>query len=68
METLADYLSMGVPNIWRIDPIRRSGHIFDSAGLHQIEEVFTVTSTPISLNLDHLFRKLDQKIAAHKAL
>ena len=36
-KVLADYLAMGVPNLWLIDPIRRSAHTFDNAGLHHAD-------------------------------
>jgi Uma2 family endonuclease len=32
-EVLADYFALGVPNIWIIDPIRRSAFTGDASGL-----------------------------------
>lgn len=31
---MADYFSMGVPNIWLTDPIRQAAYTFDATGLH----------------------------------
>lgn len=68
-DVLGDYLAMGVPNIWAIDPIRRVAYTFDSRGFHLVEaEELTVNETPIALNLAQLFADLDRKIAAHKRL
>ena len=57
---LADYLSLGVENIWLIDPIRRAVFTYDSAGLHDIGvDALTVAGTSISVDIQQLFRKLD---------
>ena len=61
---LADYLAMGVANIWLIDPIRRSAFTFDSAGLHIADPTnLTVPHTAIRLDLTAAFAKLDKKAA-----
>lgn len=68
-EVLGDYLAMGVPNIWAIDPIRRLAYTFDSKGLHLVESAeLSVRETAIRLDLTTLFADLDRKIAAHKAI
>jgi hypothetical protein len=59
---------MGVPHIWLIDPIRRTGSLYNESGLRPVDNVFTVPGTPIRLELNDLFLKLDKKIAAHKRL
>jgi len=60
---LADYLAMGIANIWLIDPIRRAAHTFDAAGLHETDTTrLTVPNTPIHLDLTEFFAKLDKKI------
>ena len=57
---LADYLAMGVENLWLIDPIRRSAHTFDSAGLHHADPAnLFVPNTPIKLDLTEAFAALD---------
>jgi len=66
---LADYFLMGVPNIWLVDPIRRTAQIYDANGLHAAASlVLTVPGTPIRLDLNDIFLKLDRKIASHKRL
>ena len=57
---LADYLAMGVQNLWLIDPIRRSAHVFDTAGLHHADPTnLTVPNTSIKLDLTEPFAALD---------
>jgi Uma2 family endonuclease len=66
---LADYFSMGVPNIWLVDPIRRVAYIYGAGGLQPAASlVLTIPGTPIRLDLNDIFLKLDRKIAAHKRL
>jgi Uma2 family endonuclease len=53
---LADYLVMGVENIWLIDPIRRKAYTFDAEGLHEADPAhLTVPNTPIYLDLTEVF-------------
>ncbi len=60
VETLADYLAMGVENIWLIDPIRRSAFTFDANGLHDADPTsLTVPGTPIRVDLTEAFAALD---------
>lgn len=57
---LADYLAMGVPNLWLIDPLRRSAYTFDAAGLHHADPTrLAVPSSPIALDLTEPFAALD---------
>lgn len=57
---LADYLAMGVPNVWLIDPLRRSAHTFDAAGLHHADPArLAVPNSPILLDLTEPFAALD---------
>ena len=57
---LADYLAMGVENIWLIDLIRRSAHTFDAAGLHHADPTrLSVPNTAICLDLTEPFAALD---------
>ncbi len=59
-KVLADYLAMGVCNIWLIDPIRRSAHTFDADGLHHADPTnLTVSGTDIQLDLTEPFAALD---------
>jgi Uma2 family endonuclease len=60
---LADYLAMGVSNLWLIDPIRRVAYTFDATGLHEADtNCLTVPNTPIRLDLTAFFAKLDKKL------
>ena len=57
---LADYLAMGVENIWLIDPIYRAVFTFDAQGLHEADATqLTVPSTPIHVDLTPIFAALD---------
>ena len=60
---LADYVAMGVPNIWLIDPLRRAAYTYDGSGLHIANPTnLSVTGSPIRLDLTEAFAKLDKKI------
>jgi Uma2 family endonuclease len=61
---LADYLAMGVPNIWLIDPVRRVAYIYGPAGIQPADLTnLTVPGTPIYIDLTNAFAKLDQKLS-----
>jgi Uma2 family endonuclease len=65
MRVLADYLAMGVPNIWLIDPYKRVAYTYDAGGLHPADTTaLTVPGTPIRLDLSAAFAQLDKKAAA----
>ena len=60
LETLADYLAMGVQNIWLIDPLRRAAFTFDASGLHEADPIqLTAPGTPIHLDLTEAFAAID---------
>ncbi len=60
LDTLADYLAMGVENIWLIDPIRRAAFIYGATGLHEADpNRLTVPDTPIHLDMTEAFAGLD---------
>jgi Uma2 family endonuclease len=64
---LADYLAMGVPNIWLIDPMRRIAYTFNATGLHRADAArLSVPGTPIRLDLTEFFAKLDKRIGSRK--
>jgi Uma2 family endonuclease len=53
---LADYLAMGVANIWLVDPANRGAFTFDAAGLHPADPTaLRVAGTPIHLDLTEAF-------------
>jgi Uma2 family endonuclease len=56
---LADYLAMGVPNIWLIDPAARAAYTFEPRGLQPADPTnLTVPNTPIHLDLTEVFSAL----------
>ena len=58
---LADYLAMGVENIWLIDPIYRAAFTFDDTGLHEADPTtLMVPGTPIRVDLTEAFAALDR--------
>jgi Uma2 family endonuclease len=53
---LADYLALGVPNIWLIDPIYQAAFVFDASGLRDADPCnLTVAGTPIKVDLTEAF-------------
>ncbi len=57
---LADYLAMGVPNIWLVDPLRRAAWTFDTDGLHEADITrLTVIDSPVRLDLTGAFAAID---------
>jgi Uma2 family endonuclease len=57
---LADYLAMGVPHIWLIDPIRRAAFTFDERGLLEVDpHNLAVPGTAIRLDLSEAFSAID---------
>ncbi len=61
---MADYRAMGVPNIWLIDPIRRTAYTFGSNGAELVSGTqLSVPGTSIVLDLPTLFAQLDAAIA-----
>jgi len=57
---LNDYLAMGVPNLWLIDPIERAAFTYTREGLRLVEDSrIAIPSSPIYLDLPELFSALD---------
>jgi Uma2 family endonuclease len=56
---LEDYLTMGVPECWVIDPKLRRGSVYSRAGLIPAHDgVLTLTGTSLSVDLAPLFAQL----------
>ncbi|HZO56285.1 MAG TPA: Uma2 family endonuclease [Bryobacteraceae bacterium] len=56
---LDDYLAMGVPECWVIDPKLRRGYTYTHSGLIAAQEgVLTLTGTSLSVDLAPLFAQL----------
>ena len=55
--TLADYVRMGVQNVWLIDPIRHAAFAFDTDGLHPVDPTnLAIFNTPIRLDFTAAFQ------------
>jgi Uma2 family endonuclease len=57
---LNDFLTMGVPNLWVIDPAERAAYTYSATGLRLIAEPrLAIPNTPIFLDLPEIFSALD---------
>ena len=57
---LKDFASMGVENIWLLDPIDRVAYTFAHDALHLVEgSLLTIQNSPIFLDLAEVFSALD---------
>jgi Uma2 family endonuclease len=55
-ERLDDYLAMGVPNIWVIEPHTKRGYIYNSNGILEAKDgVLRVVDTDIAVPLASIF-------------
>ena len=59
-ERIADYVAMGVPQVWVFDPGEREAFRCDAEGFHRIHESeLNVPGTEIQLDLNTVFAALD---------
>jgi Uma2 family endonuclease len=59
-ERVADYLNLGVPNVWILDPLSRRVYICTAGEFRQPSGGFLeVEGTPIHVPLDEIFNELD---------
>lgn len=58
-ERVEDYLGMGVPIVWLVDPRRRKAFVVDSAGMRQVDEL-TAPGTEIKVAVAEVFVELDE--------
>ncbi len=57
---LKDFLVMGVPNVWLIDPLDQVAFTFTEGGLNLVETPrLTIGNSPIYLDLAEIFAALD---------
>ncbi|MGI4853166.1 MAG: Uma2 family endonuclease [Janthinobacterium lividum] len=64
IKVLEDYRTMGVSNIWLIDPQERLAYTFGPGGLQQQEDyILRVAATEIAMDVNQLFIDLDRKKA-----
>ncbi len=56
-----EFLRMGVPNIWIIDPKTREAWTMDSAGgvIPMMEDTFTIPDTPVRVAIADIFEEID---------
>jgi Uma2 family endonuclease len=55
-----DYVAMGVPNLWLLDPVDRTAFIYSKDGLRLAEGPrLTIPDSPIYLDLPEIFSALD---------
>ena len=59
-ERAKDYLAMGVPMVWIVDPLRRTAFVSDANGQRQVAEELVVTGTEIRVALAEVFAELDE--------
>jgi Uma2 family endonuclease len=57
---LRDFLQMGIPHIWLLDPATRTAQVYDADGLKLVEGMrITIANSPIFLDLNEIFAALD---------
>ena len=55
-----DYVALGVPHIWLIDPVKRRAWTADAQGIHVLAtDAFTIPETPVRVPLADMYRELD---------
>jgi Uma2 family endonuclease len=59
-ERAKDYLAMGVPTVWIVDPLRRTAFVSDASGQRQVAEELTVPRTGIRVRVVEVFAELDE--------
>jgi Uma2 family endonuclease len=60
-ERVADYVSVGVKDVWVVDPWKRVAYEEKSDGLKEPEDaVLRVTGTAVEISLAEIFRQLDE--------
>jgi Uma2 family endonuclease len=60
-DKIDDYVQLGVPNIWVIDPEKRVGYYATANGLTQTSDgVLRAQGTPIEISLAEVFAELDE--------
>jgi Uma2 family endonuclease len=59
-ERAKDYLAMGVPMVWIVDPLRRTAFVSDASGQRQAPVELEVPGTEIRVTLAEVFAELDE--------
>lgn len=55
-DRLQDYVSMGVPNVWLLDPKTQKAYRADASGVHRVEGRLATARPDVFLDLTALFR------------
>ncbi len=58
-----DYLRMGVRTVWVMDPVQHLAYLALAQGFEELRGVITVADTPVRVDLDEVFRDLDDLLA-----
>jgi Uma2 family endonuclease len=59
---LRDFVAMGVPNIWLIDPMERVAWTYSAEGLNLVEgNILNVPDSPVFLDLNELFKSIEKR-------
>jgi Uma2 family endonuclease len=62
LQRVEDYLTLGVPAVWVVDPWRQRAYSIDPTGtLHPEPELLRVPNTPIQVPTPELFRELTRR-------
>jgi Uma2 family endonuclease len=59
LKVLDDYVKMGVPNLWILDPLERIAYLYKDSTLKLISDRLTIPDTEIYVDLPTLFAELD---------
>lgn len=59
-ERAKDYLAMGVPMVWIVDPLRWTAFVSDASGQRRVPQELSVPGTLIKVTLTEVFEELDE--------
>jgi Uma2 family endonuclease len=59
LKVMDDYVKMGVPNLWILDPTERIAYIYSEGTLKLISDRLAIPDTEIHVDLPALFAQLD---------
>jgi Uma2 family endonuclease len=53
---LEDYLAMGCPNIWILDPVRSKAYRYEGDAVCEVHDAFSTTDSRITVQLVHIWQ------------